>query len=162
MAADRQCLSSDHVGIQTDANPTEKMCFLRGPCRDRTSRAANLFSRDRSGFEYLHRSPVSCKRKTKRIPVSWSVTGPLDFCKDKNTGTWPSRLPESLMWDRQIWSWVPQDSDPRITALATTSNNYKRQAHPLLREGAPYQQTHNGLIERKIWFWELDGCLTPR
>jgi hypothetical protein len=30
----RQWLSSDHVGIPTDANTTEDWCFLHGPCQD--------------------------------------------------------------------------------------------------------------------------------
>jgi hypothetical protein len=30
-----------------------------------------------------------------------------------NTGTWPSRLGESRIWERKIWSWIPQDWDLR-------------------------------------------------
>jgi hypothetical protein len=35
------------------------------------------------------------------------------------------------------------DSDPRMTALARARSNCKRQTRPLVREGAPYQQTRN-------------------
>jgi hypothetical protein len=33
-----------------------------------------------------------------------------------------------------IWSWVPRDSDRRMTALARISSNCKRQTYPLVRE----------------------------
>jgi hypothetical protein len=46
------------------------------------------------------------------------------FLGDISTGIWNSRLGESRIWD-QKWSWVPWDSDPRLTVLA------------------PQQQTHN-------------------
>jgi hypothetical protein len=36
-------------------------------------------------------------------------------------------------------------SDPNITALARTRSICKRQTRPLVRERAPYQQTHNCL-----------------
>jgi hypothetical protein len=49
------------------------------------------------------------------------------FLGDINTGTWPSRLGESRIWDSKIWSWVPWDSDLRMTSLARTSINCKRQ-----------------------------------
>jgi hypothetical protein len=48
--------------------------------------------------------------------------------------TWPSRLGESRIRDSEMWSWVPQDADLRMTALATTSSNCKRQIRPLVRE----------------------------
>jgi hypothetical protein len=58
------------------------------------------------------------------------------FLGDINTGTWSSRLGESKNWDNKIWSWVPRDSDPSVTALATTSSNSRLQTRPLVREGA--------------------------
>jgi hypothetical protein len=48
-----------------------------------------------------------------------------------------------------------------MTALARTSSNCKRQTHPLVREGAPHQQTRNCLTVTKIWSWASDGGLTP-
>jgi hypothetical protein len=33
-----------------------------------------------------------------------------------------------------MWSRVPRDSDPKITALARASSNCKRQAHPLIKD----------------------------
>jgi hypothetical protein len=66
------------------------------------------------GVEYLHRNPVSRRRRRK----------------------WKSRI-----WDSKIWSRVPRDLDPKITALARASSNCKRQTRPFARESAPHQQT---------------------
>jgi hypothetical protein len=43
-------------------------------------------------------------------------------------------LGESRIWDSKMWSWVPPDSDLRMTALARTSGNCKRQIYTLIRE----------------------------
>jgi hypothetical protein len=43
------------------------------------------------------------------------------------------------------------DSDPKMTALARASSNCKRQTRPLIREGAPNQQTRNYQTVIKIW-----------
>jgi hypothetical protein len=75
-----------------------------------------------------------------------------------NTGIWPSRLGESRIWDSKIWSWVPRDSDPRMTVLARTSSGYKRQTRPLIREGPPHQQTRNCRRVTRIWSWALNGA----
>jgi hypothetical protein len=45
------------------------------------------------------------------------------------------------MSDSKIWSQVPRDYDPRNTALARASSIYKRQTHPLVREGAHRNKT---------------------
>jgi hypothetical protein len=45
------------------------------------------------------------------------------------------------------------DSDARITALVWASSNCKQQNHPLVRDGAPQQQTRNSLTVIKIWSW---------
>jgi hypothetical protein len=74
--------------------------------------------------EYLHRSPASRRRRRKR---------------------------KSRIWDSKIWSRVPKDSDPRMTALARTSSNCKRQTRPLVRDSATHQQTRNFLTVIKIW-----------
>jgi hypothetical protein len=68
------------------------------------------------GVEYLHRDPASRRRRRKG---------------------------KSQIWDSKIWSRVPRDSDLRKTALAWASSNCKRQTRPLVREGAPKQQTRN-------------------
>jgi hypothetical protein len=69
-------------------------------------------------------------------------------------------------WDGKIWSWGPQDSDPRKTVLARPSNNWKLQTGSLIREGAPHQQTCNciKIIQKgkKNWSRVPDGYLTPR
>jgi hypothetical protein len=49
--------------------------------------------------EYFHRSPSSRRRRGKG---------------------------KSRIWDSKIWSRVPRESDPKITALARASNNCKR------------------------------------
>jgi hypothetical protein len=40
---------------------------------------------------------------------------------------------------------VPRDSGPKMTAVARTMSNCKRQTRPLVRESAPHQQTRNCL-----------------
>jgi hypothetical protein len=48
------------------------------------------------------------------------------------------------------------------TTLARASSNCKRQTRPLVREGAPNQQTSNCQTIIKIWSWAPDGCFIPR
>jgi hypothetical protein len=68
------------------------------------------------------------------------------FLGDINTGAWPSRSEEeSRYWDNKILSWVPRDSDPKKTPLARPSNSWKAKTRPLVRKGAPHQQTRNCL-----------------
>jgi hypothetical protein len=76
------------------------------------------------GVEYLHRDPASRR---------WRRKG------------------KSQIWDSKIRSRVPRGWDPRMTALARTSSNCKRQTRPLVRESAPYRQTRNCLTVIKIW-----------
>jgi hypothetical protein len=70
---------------------------------------------------YLHSSPASRRRRWKRNPMPGDITGPPPFLVDINTGTWSSRLRESRIWDSKMWSWVPRDSNPRMTALAKST-----------------------------------------
>jgi hypothetical protein len=112
-------------------------------------------------FEYIHHSSLSCRRwqeGTQCLRYNWATL----FLGDRNTGTWPTRLGESQIWDGKIWSWVLRDSDLRITALARASSNCKWQTCPLFRKGASHQQSCNCLTIIKIWYWAPDGCLTPR
>jgi hypothetical protein len=55
------------------------------------------------------------------------------------------------IWDSKIWQRVLRESDPKITALARTSCNCKRQTRPLVREGAPNKKTRNCHTIIKIW-----------
>jgi hypothetical protein len=80
------------------------------------------------------------------------------FLGDINTLTWPSRSEESRIWDSKIWSWIPRVSDPRMTALARASKNCKRQIHPHVREGAPYQQIRKCLEVITFWSWAAMGA----
>jgi hypothetical protein len=56
-----------------------------------------------------------------------------------------------LRFGMLIWPRVLRNSDPKMTALAMTSSNCKRQTRPLVREGAPNQQTRNCQTINKIW-----------
>jgi hypothetical protein len=49
-----------------------------------------------------------------------------------------------------------------MTALARASSNCKRQTRPLVREGAPTQQTRNCQTIIKIWSYAPEGCFIPR
>jgi hypothetical protein len=53
----------------------------------------------RGGVEYIHRNPASRRRRRKG---------------------------KSRIWDSKIWSRVPRDSDPKMTALARARSNCKR------------------------------------
>jgi hypothetical protein len=83
--------------------------------------------------EYLHRSPASRRRRRKG---------------------------KSRIWDSKIWSRVPRDSDPRMTALTRTSSNCKRPV--LSSERAPHinKLATSWLIT--IWLYAPDGCFIPR
>jgi hypothetical protein len=70
------------------------------------------------GIEYLHRNLASRRRRRKG---------------------------KSRIWARKIWSRVPCDSDPKMTALARPRRNCKRQTRPLVRQSAPHQQTRKRL-----------------
>jgi hypothetical protein len=100
------------------------------------------------GFEYFHRIPASRRRRRKGNHARGYNQATV-FLGDINTGTWRSRLRESRIWDSKIWSQVLRDPDPRMTALAKTSSNYKWQTCSLVRESAPHQQTRNCLTDIK-------------
>jgi hypothetical protein len=107
-------------------------------------------------------SPCESQEATRRELNAWGYNWAILFLGDINMGIWPSRLGESRIWESKIWSWVPRDSDPRMTALARTSSNCTRKTRHLVREGAPHKQTRNCLTVIKVWSWGPDGCLTPR
>jgi hypothetical protein len=71
-------------------------------------------------------------------------------------------ITRTLGADSKIWSRVPRESDPRMTALARISSNCKRQTRSLVRESALYKQTSNWLTIIKIWAYATDGCFVPR
>jgi hypothetical protein len=96
----------------------------------------------------------------KREPCAWEYNRATLFLEDINIGTWSSGSGESRIWDSKIWSWSPRDSNPRMTAIARTSNSCK-QTRPLVREGAPHQETRNCLTVIIIWSWAPGRCLTP-
>jgi hypothetical protein len=65
--------------------------------------------------KYLHRSPTSRRKRRKREPSAWGYNWVTLFLGAINTGTQPSRLAESRFWGSKIWSWIPWDSDLRMT-----------------------------------------------
>jgi hypothetical protein len=88
------------------------------------------------GVEYLHRDPASRRRRRKG---------------------------KSQIWGRKIWSRVPRDSDPRKNALTRANSIYKRETHPLVKEGAPQKQDRN--CQTVINYWStprLSDWLTVR
>jgi hypothetical protein len=80
----------------------------------------------------IYREPKRLEIASNPVPGG-SILATL-FLGYINTGTWPSRLGESGIWERKIWSWVLRDWDLTMTALARPSSNCKRQTHPLVRE----------------------------
>jgi hypothetical protein len=81
------------------------------------------------------------EKGTQCLGYNWATL----FLEDINMGTWPSTLEESRIWDSKIWSWIQRDLDSRLTLKTRTSGKCKRQTCPLVREGAPHQQTRNCL-----------------
>jgi hypothetical protein len=70
------------------------------------------------------------------------------FLGDINTGTWPSRLGESRIWDSKTWSRVPRESDLRMTALARASSDCKYR--PILSsETGCYKRTMKASFQLK-------------
>jgi hypothetical protein len=98
----------------------EEQCFRCDPHRGVILKKIKLTSSISygDGVEYLHRSSASRRTRQKG---------------------------KSRIWDNKIWSRVPRDSNPRMTALARTSSNCKRQTLRHVRGGAPHQQTRNCL-----------------
>jgi hypothetical protein len=142
-----------------------EIVFSIGSCRScirRTNWSFQSGVASRGGGLEHHRSPASGRRRRKKNPAPGGYNWATLFLGYINTGIWPSRLGESRIWDSKMWSWVPRNSDPRMTALTTASSSYKWQIRPLVREGSPHQQTRNCLTVIKIWSWASDGCLTPR
>jgi hypothetical protein len=99
----------------------------------------------------------------KRGTQCWGYNWTTLFLWDINTATWPSRLGESRIWDSKIWSWVPQESDLRMTALARTNCNCKLQTCPLVRESnKPATDSNKNLLVSPRWVhfskidWPID------
>jgi hypothetical protein len=69
---------------------------------------------------------------------------------------------KSRIWDSKMWSRIPRDLDPKMTALARSSSNCKRQTRPLVRGSAPHQGTRNSQTVINIWSSAPDGCFIPR
>jgi hypothetical protein len=110
----------------------ETLCFLRGPCREVIKGEGKYHPcyPCAGGVEYFHRDPASLRwRRKGKSQVSYI----------------------------KVWSQVPSDSNPRKTALARASSIYKRQTHPLVREGALQKQGRNSQTIINIWSWAPAG-----
>jgi hypothetical protein len=68
-----------------------------------------------------------------------------------NTGTWPSRSGEHLIWDSKTWSWVKWDSNLRMNALAKTSSNCKLQTHSFVKRIS--HKNHDSKYRLKKSYW---------
>jgi hypothetical protein len=81
------------------------------------------------------RDPQEAWRQDELIggTSAWGYNWATLFLGYINTGTWPSILGESRIWDSKMWSWVSRNLYGRMTALARAHSNYQRQAHPLVR-----------------------------
>jgi hypothetical protein len=85
-----------------------------------------------------NRPTVSKPRRLETRVEAGSNTTNVTPASRRMRRKWKSRIWESKMWPR-----VLRDSVPKMTALARASSNCKRQTHPLVREGAPNQQTRS-------------------
>jgi hypothetical protein len=97
-----------------------------------------------SALRPLPRNGAVNTPKTIRDNRRWCF--PWDSCK---VVLKRRRKGKSQIWGSKIWPRVLRDSDPKMTALARTSSNCKRQARPLVRESAPNQQTRNCFVPRQ-------------
>jgi hypothetical protein len=94
----------------------------------------------------------------KGDPVPGGITG-----SPCSWGTWPFRLGKSRIWDSKTWSWAPQDSDLRMTALARTSSN-REATDPSYRQRGCYIRTITASVEleNKITVSWVSRGLSPR
>jgi hypothetical protein len=96
------------------------------------------------------------KKVTHCLGYNWATPFPANII----TGAWSSRLGEPRIWDSKISSWVPKDSDPRMTELKD-GTNCKMQTLLLIIEGIPLEQIRNSQTVMKCWSLAQDGVLTP-
>jgi hypothetical protein len=86
----------------------------------------NIFARNnRTGLCNQFLSNGSVNTRLQQWGYCWKrcfLFGPFKVCR---------------IWESKIWSRVPRDSDPRMTALARASSSCKRQTRPLIRESTP-------------------------
>jgi hypothetical protein len=77
----------------------------------------------------------------KGNPVGGGITGPPCSWGGHKYGDLAVQIEGSLESETVEY----ENSDPRLTALASTSRKCKMQTRPLVREGTPHQQTHKCL-----------------
>jgi hypothetical protein len=112
------CLTPRKTGRLTVGRNITLTLTLPSPCRIE--------------LEFVHPSPVGRRRRWKGNPVPGVITRPScswvilirEFCSQG----WGSRIGQS-----QMCSWVPRDSDARITALAGTGTNCKLLNRPIVK-----------------------------
>jgi hypothetical protein len=97
--------------LSNSSTAKEEWCFLHGPC---------LPSLPTKGQQGLFQLGIE-ESLRRQLLSAWGYNRATLFLGDINTGTWSSRLGESQVWDRKMWSWALRDSDLRMTALAKTA-----------------------------------------
>jgi hypothetical protein len=118
------------------------------------------------GIEYLHLCLENRKRQRKENPVPGVYLGhpvPVGY---KYGGPGPPGWGSLKNWDNKIWSWVPQDWDPRETELARPAAkvNYR----PVLSSERDLQYNKPPNCPKKISRWKKnwlrvpDDCMSPR
>jgi hypothetical protein len=115
------------------------------------------------GLEYLHRSPVSRKKRRKGNLVPGRYTLATLFLADINTGTWPSRLGESQM-RQYIWSGFCGTCAPEWLLWQGPKAIVRVNYRPILSsERAPHSKKPTIVKKKKkIWSWAPDGSPTPK
>jgi hypothetical protein len=103
------------------------------------------------GIEYLHRSPVSRKRRRTGNPVPGGTTGPPCSWGIQLRGSGPPGCESLKNWDNKIWSWVPRD-------CAGDPSSRQRGCYKITNP----QLSKENFKEKEKFFGVLDGCLTPR
>jgi hypothetical protein len=87
----------------------------------------------------------------KQVPAATNTHTTIELLFELRFLLGPCKVVIRKTIDSKIWSRVLRNSYPRMTALARTSSNCKRQTRSLVRESAPHQQTSNCLRVIKIW-----------
>jgi hypothetical protein len=103
----------------------------------------------------LSRQCINTERERKR---KTPCGGGIEYLHRDHARRTSRRKGKSRIWESNIWSRVPRDSDPRNTALAKASSINKRQPRPLVREGASQKQDRNCQRVINIWSWAPDGA----
>jgi hypothetical protein len=90
-----------HMGVED----CRGRCFLIGLWQGHVKRVSKSCETDKYGYEFCE--TWNQEWLCRQSPAAFYLT---DQC-------WSSLITQSEPWDRQIWSWVPWDLEPRITGV---------------------------------------------